>query len=62
MKTKKERRFQTPPSTYSTGRVHRYLWSYTNKLWYVACAGPAKVYHGRQVDQKAVVTCRKCLR
>lgn len=57
----KEKRFKTYESRWSNGKVHRYLYSYENRWWYVACRGPEKTDpQGSVLDELIKVTCKKC--
>ena len=56
----REARFQTYDSRWGQGRVHRYLYSTENRLWYIACRSPGSYVHGRRTNDDAEVTCLRC--
>lgn len=58
---KGESRYETYGSRWGPGKVHQYLYDPVNRLWYVSCRGPERGDpHGRRVDDRTGVTCRKC--
>ena len=62
LRPKPTRKFHAYPHGWGEGKVHRYILSYENEVWYVACRGPYNDPHGRVTDDDAEVTCGKCKR
>jgi hypothetical protein len=61
-KSRKEKRFKSHGSRWGPGKVHRLVWNYENKVWYIACLKPYEDYYGVEVHEDTEVTCKKCLR
>lgn len=55
----RRRTFTTYPSLRSPGRVHRYVYDRTNKLWHCACRSVSRGDpHGKPTDGDVPITCR----